>query len=247
MAAVATATREITFGAMVTPLARRRPWVLARQAATLDRLSGGRLVIGRGPWGRRLEGVQLVRRGDRAARSRRAPRRVARGAAAPADRRGRRLRRSAAGRARHAVPAQARSRTRCRSGSAARWPNRAPLARAARAQGCFPIFRRRARRRRTPADLAALRAELAARLAPRTAMTWPSGASLRLLGLAERAAQWPPPRAAGVTWLLEGFGPGGAGRRDRGCRRGRPAVGVITRVIDEPFSSGDLTPGLRGP
>ena len=48
MAAVATATREITFGAMVTPLARRRPWVLARQAAALDRMSGGRLVIGVG-------------------------------------------------------------------------------------------------------------------------------------------------------------------------------------------------------
>ena len=48
MAAIAAATREIRFGAMVTPLARRRPWVLARQAAALDLLSGGRLVIGVG-------------------------------------------------------------------------------------------------------------------------------------------------------------------------------------------------------
>jgi alkanesulfonate monooxygenase SsuD/methylene tetrahydromethanopterin reductase-like flavin-dependent oxidoreductase (luciferase family) len=48
MAAVAAATREIRLGAMVTPLSRRRPWVLAREVATLDRLSGGRLVLGAG-------------------------------------------------------------------------------------------------------------------------------------------------------------------------------------------------------
>ena len=48
MAAAAAATREIRLGAMVTPLSRRRPWVLAREVATLDRLSGGRLVLGVG-------------------------------------------------------------------------------------------------------------------------------------------------------------------------------------------------------
>ena len=35
-------------GALVTPLARRRPWDLARQIAVLDRLSGGRMVLGAG-------------------------------------------------------------------------------------------------------------------------------------------------------------------------------------------------------
>src|SRR5579875_4188327 len=48
MAAVAQATERIRLGMMVTPVARRRPWVLARQTATLDRLSGGRLVVGVG-------------------------------------------------------------------------------------------------------------------------------------------------------------------------------------------------------
>jgi alkanesulfonate monooxygenase SsuD/methylene tetrahydromethanopterin reductase-like flavin-dependent oxidoreductase (luciferase family) len=33
---------------MVTPLGRRRPWVVARHAATLSRLSGGRLILGTG-------------------------------------------------------------------------------------------------------------------------------------------------------------------------------------------------------
>ena len=47
-AAIAQATDRVRLGMLVTPLARRRPWVLARQAATLDQLSGGRLVLGVG-------------------------------------------------------------------------------------------------------------------------------------------------------------------------------------------------------
>ena len=47
-AAIAVATSRIQLGPMVTPLSRRRPQVLARQAASLDRLSGGRLVLGFG-------------------------------------------------------------------------------------------------------------------------------------------------------------------------------------------------------
>lgn len=48
LSAVALATERIRLGPMVTPLARRRPWVVARQAVTLDHLSGGRLVLGVG-------------------------------------------------------------------------------------------------------------------------------------------------------------------------------------------------------
>lgn len=48
LTAIATATESLTFGPMVTPLARRRPVKLARETATLDRLSGGRLVLGAG-------------------------------------------------------------------------------------------------------------------------------------------------------------------------------------------------------
>ena len=47
-AAVAMRTEKLLFGPMVTPLARRRPQVLARQAASLSVLSEGRFVLGLG-------------------------------------------------------------------------------------------------------------------------------------------------------------------------------------------------------
>jgi alkanesulfonate monooxygenase SsuD/methylene tetrahydromethanopterin reductase-like flavin-dependent oxidoreductase (luciferase family) len=48
LAAIATVTDRLRIGTMVTPLARRRPWIVARQLVALDRLSGGRVVLGVG-------------------------------------------------------------------------------------------------------------------------------------------------------------------------------------------------------
>jgi alkanesulfonate monooxygenase SsuD/methylene tetrahydromethanopterin reductase-like flavin-dependent oxidoreductase (luciferase family) len=48
LAAIATATQQIRFGPMVTPLARRRPAKVARETVALDLLSGGRLTLGVG-------------------------------------------------------------------------------------------------------------------------------------------------------------------------------------------------------
>jgi alkanesulfonate monooxygenase SsuD/methylene tetrahydromethanopterin reductase-like flavin-dependent oxidoreductase (luciferase family) len=45
---IALNTERIRFGPLVTPLARRRPWKVAREAATLDHLSHGRMVLGVG-------------------------------------------------------------------------------------------------------------------------------------------------------------------------------------------------------
>jgi alkanesulfonate monooxygenase SsuD/methylene tetrahydromethanopterin reductase-like flavin-dependent oxidoreductase (luciferase family) len=48
LAAVAAATERIRIGTMVTPVARRRPWKLARETVSVDRLSNGRLILGVG-------------------------------------------------------------------------------------------------------------------------------------------------------------------------------------------------------
>ena len=48
LAAIACATSTIRLGPMVTPVPRRRPAKLAREVASLDRLAGGRLVLGVG-------------------------------------------------------------------------------------------------------------------------------------------------------------------------------------------------------
>lgn len=45
MAAMAMRTERVRLGAILTPPSRRRPWKLARESMTLDRLSGGRLVL----------------------------------------------------------------------------------------------------------------------------------------------------------------------------------------------------------
>jgi alkanesulfonate monooxygenase SsuD/methylene tetrahydromethanopterin reductase-like flavin-dependent oxidoreductase (luciferase family) len=205
MAAIATATREIRFGAMVTPLARRRPWVLARQAAALDLLSGGRLVIGVGlgddGW------KEFSSFGDAAdPRERRALlddslevlQRLLAGENVDFD--GERLHV-------HSTPFLPKPvQDPLPIWVAGRWPNRAPLARAARMQGCFPIFAG------DPAfpdadDLAGARAELTRLGAPEDydlAIT----SKMRLLGASERAKAVATAESNGVTWLLEGFGPG---------------------------------------
>ncbi len=48
LAAIASVTKTIRIGLTVTPLSRRRPWKVAREAVTLDHLSGGRLIMGVG-------------------------------------------------------------------------------------------------------------------------------------------------------------------------------------------------------
>lgn len=48
LGAMAVRTERVRLGTLVTPLARRRPWIVAKQVATLDHLSGGRAVLGVG-------------------------------------------------------------------------------------------------------------------------------------------------------------------------------------------------------
>src|SRR6058998_3742260 len=48
LAAIAVKTSRIRIGTTLTPLPRLKPWIAARQTATLDQLSNGRLVLGVG-------------------------------------------------------------------------------------------------------------------------------------------------------------------------------------------------------
>jgi probable F420-dependent oxidoreductase len=48
LAAIAASTERVKIGTMIAQLARRRPWKVAREVATLDQLSGGRMILGVG-------------------------------------------------------------------------------------------------------------------------------------------------------------------------------------------------------
>jgi len=48
LAAMAMNTKRIRIGTTVTPLPKLKPWVVARQTATLDNLSNGRMILGVG-------------------------------------------------------------------------------------------------------------------------------------------------------------------------------------------------------
>ena len=48
MSAIAAQTQKMILGLLITPIARRRPWKVAREIVTLDHLSNGRMVLGVG-------------------------------------------------------------------------------------------------------------------------------------------------------------------------------------------------------
>jgi len=48
LTAAAMQTERIRLGTMITPISRMRPWKLASETATLDNLSGGRVILGAG-------------------------------------------------------------------------------------------------------------------------------------------------------------------------------------------------------
>ena len=205
MAAVAAATRAIKFGAMVTPLARRRPWTLARQIAALDLLSGGRLVVGVGlgddgwkEFSAFGEAAAPRERGLMLDESLEVLRRLLSGQDVAFD--GQRL-------AVHTTPFVPRPvQDPVPVWVACRWPRRAPLGRAARMEGCFPIF---AGSPDVPAaaDVSAVRAELSQRGVP-ARYDLVIRCVLRGLGPAARSGALAALEASGVTWVLEGFDPG---------------------------------------
>jgi alkanesulfonate monooxygenase SsuD/methylene tetrahydromethanopterin reductase-like flavin-dependent oxidoreductase (luciferase family) len=156
LGAIAATTTRMVLGPLVTPLPRRRPWKVAREVATLDRLAGGRTVLGVGI-GTDHYG-EFTKFAEPAADDR------SRGAhldealaLITALWSGERITHEGAHyRALDVVqtppPVQ---RPRVPIWCAAAWPNRAPLRRAARWDGVVPVGRV------TPDDIGALRAEIA--------------------------------------------------------------------------------------
>ncbi len=71
LAAVAQATQHLKIGTAVTPLPRRRPHVLANTVATLDVLSGGRVIFGVGLGGVPEEYTAFGEEAEARARARR--------------------------------------------------------------------------------------------------------------------------------------------------------------------------------
>ncbi len=66
LSAIAMSTQSIRIGALVTPLPRRRPWKVARETVSIDRLSNGRLVLGVGIGGSGGQAVEWENFGEEA-------------------------------------------------------------------------------------------------------------------------------------------------------------------------------------
>jgi alkanesulfonate monooxygenase SsuD/methylene tetrahydromethanopterin reductase-like flavin-dependent oxidoreductase (luciferase family) len=195
MGAIAQATSTIRIGPMVTPLVRRRPAVVARQAVTLDLLSEGRLILGFGIGDDGGPGGELSAFGE----------------VLDASSRGRALSEGLevltgllSGETQHhqgefyrAMNVSFSPTPFSESGIpiwlAARWPNRAPIRRAAHYQGVVVISMS------NPEDVATLRAQLIS-----------DGTDLDRFDIVVMSNDGDDPAAwrdAGVTWLLTRLGP----------------------------------------
>lgn len=194
LAAIACATDRVRIGTMVTPLARRRPAVVARQVVALDHLSGGRMVLGTG-LGLDVSGGEFAPFGDEADVRVRAEiydealalvRALVDGE--PVDTAGTHLQISGGVRF-LPVPVQRHLPI----WVAARWPNHRPMLRASRHDGVFVIDLE-------PAQLADVRAFVEDHR--------PGGMDgFDLVVHAHEATDPDEWRAAGATWCLATFDP----------------------------------------
>ncbi len=178
LAAISTRTERLVIGPLVTPLPRRRTHQLARETVTLDRLSGGRLVLGIGVGSENTTEFQADTFGEE-------PDMRVRAAQLDAE-----IERLLAYWAGEFEPGPV---DHIPIWVAARWPNRKPLRRAARYDGVFPIDQSE------PSQLAEMVAAIGAQRGSLdgydVVVTNPAGADPQ------------PWIDAGATWCLTGFGP----------------------------------------
>jgi alkanesulfonate monooxygenase SsuD/methylene tetrahydromethanopterin reductase-like flavin-dependent oxidoreductase (luciferase family) len=209
-AAIAQATERVRLGMLVTPLARRRPWVFARQTASLDQLSAGRLVVGVGLGhdtrgelssfsGEILDNVQRAVALDESLEV------ITRlWSGEPVEFDGAQI-------SVHSAPFLPRPVQRpLPIWVACRAPYRRPLTRAARYQGCFPLFDEGGSQLPGLAESALvedIRTTLIARGAAPDIDIVCRGESWRVSSQ-ERTARLAELEEAGMTWWLESFSPG---------------------------------------
>jgi alkanesulfonate monooxygenase SsuD/methylene tetrahydromethanopterin reductase-like flavin-dependent oxidoreductase (luciferase family) len=205
-------TQRVRLGALITPLARRRPWKFARETASLDQLSSGRLVVGVGAGGGQEQFGDLGderdqrRRGEMVDEGLQVVTGLWSGESFQFD-----------GKYYHLKPAIFRPRPvqqpRIPIWAAGVWPHTRPLARMARWDGMFPLFwgitdpaEQQAHLRQMIASVMAMRT--AAADSPfdvvavgETPPDQPGRAEEHIAGFA----------AAGATWWLESLEPGRGG------------------------------------
>ena len=221
MAAVAQATARMRLGMLVTPLARRRPWVVAREAATLDRLSKGRLVVGVGLGDDGWREFSSFR-GEVVDPAQRAPIRDDSLDLLRMFWSGDEVRwegKHFAVESTSFLPQPAQDPLPV--WVACRWPHQRPLARAARHQGCFPLFDQGGWDIPVfpdPADVSIVRSELIAQGASTDIDIVCRGVST-LIEPRERSEGFASLEAVGMTWWLESFGPG------------EPPVDIVEEVV----------------
>jgi alkanesulfonate monooxygenase SsuD/methylene tetrahydromethanopterin reductase-like flavin-dependent oxidoreductase (luciferase family) len=140
IAGMAVRTQRVRLGMMVTPLARRRPWKVARETVALDALSGGRFTLGVGlGGGPQAEFASFGEPADARVRAELLDEGLAildgLWSGEPFSFQGEHHRVSGA----HFLP-RAVQQPRVPVWIAGRWPNRRPFRRAARWDGLFPLF-----------------------------------------------------------------------------------------------------------
>jgi alkanesulfonate monooxygenase SsuD/methylene tetrahydromethanopterin reductase-like flavin-dependent oxidoreductase (luciferase family) len=177
LSAIACSTEKLRIGPLVTPLARRRVQKVARETATLDHLSQGRLTFGVGLGGD--QNGEFEPFGDPGDPKERAQ---------ILDQSLEQLSDFWSGEFKP-TPVQ---QPRIPVWVAGRWPNRRPLRRAARWDGFFPIDLT------GPDDLAVFAEELSERLADRSK-------PFDLVVEREPGGDAEPWEAAGATWVLTSF------------------------------------------
>jgi alkanesulfonate monooxygenase SsuD/methylene tetrahydromethanopterin reductase-like flavin-dependent oxidoreductase (luciferase family) len=217
LAAAALVTKRVRLGVLITPLARRRPWKFARETASLDHLSGGRLVVGVGAGAGQEQFGDLGDEPDQRVRGEMVDEGLAvvtglwSGETFQFD-----------GKHYHIKPTtflpKPVQQPRIPIWVAGFWPNKRPLARMARWDGMFPLFwgvddlaKEQAYLRQTIASVLEMRQELLPDstakpfdviVAGETSPDRPAQSAEKIAGFAN----------AGATWWLESLEPERGGR-----------------------------------